>query len=129
MRKRKQVTTLTIKRERLAKRKSFASDCVNRLRKNATPYEKRFYTMLRQKYPSVIFQKALFGNDRMYIVDFYLPLKGIIIELDGKQHYEHEHKYRDNFRDETLASWGYRVIRLKNKEIDYIDIDLLLKTS
>jgi len=127
MRKRKQVTTLTIKRERLAKRQSLASTLVKRLRKRATPYEKTFYTRIRKIHPSVIFQKAFTRDGKLYIVDFYLPIKGIIIELDGSQHEEYEHKWKDQFRDETLESWGYKVIRLKNKEVDYIDIDLLLK--
>lgn len=127
MKKRRIVTTGTIKREKMASRQSFAAMCVKNLRKKATPYEKKFYTLIRKKHPSVIFQKAFVREGKTYIVDFYLPFKGIIIELDGSQHYKDDYRKRDADRDSNLESWGFKVVRIKNTEINYVDIDLLLK--
>ena len=34
-----------------------------------------------------------------FIVDFYIPSAGIVIEIDGSQHYEQEAQIRDHERD------------------------------
>ena len=52
-----------------------------------------------------------------FIVDFVCHSAGLIIEIDGGQHFESEHMRRDARRDALLASKGYRVLRFNNYEV------------
>jgi len=40
-----------------------------------------------------------------------------VIEIDGGQHFEHEHLKRDARRDAFLTSRGYRVLRFNNHDV------------
>jgi very-short-patch-repair endonuclease len=48
-----------------------------------------------------------------YIVDFFCPQKGLIVEVDGSQHDD----ARDGMRDTWLEARGYRVLRFWNNEV------------
>jgi len=50
-----------------------------------------------------------------YIVDFYCPIKKLVIEIDGIQHLENE-KY-DNIRTQYLNSLDIKVLRIWNGEL------------
>ncbi|WP_439258073.1 endonuclease domain-containing protein [Lonepinella sp. BR2271] len=52
-----------------------------------------------------------------YIVDFYCPKANLVIELDGRQHYEHDHWENDRIRDAELNSIGLQVLRFDNQEV------------
>ena len=52
-----------------------------------------------------------------YIVDFYIPQKQLVIEVDGIQHLTEEHKEKDQTRDEFLKGQGLRVLRFPNESI------------
>ena len=52
-----------------------------------------------------------------YIVDFYIPQKQLVIEIDGIQHLTEEHKEKDQTRDEFLEGQGLRVLRFSNESI------------
>ena len=52
-----------------------------------------------------------------YVVDFFLPAKRLIIELDGGHHNDDETAERDRKRQIWLELEGYRVIRFWNSEI------------
>jgi very-short-patch-repair endonuclease len=52
-----------------------------------------------------------------YIVDFVCHDLGLIIEIDGGQHFETEHMRRDARRDAFLSSKGYRVLRFNNHDV------------
>ena len=52
-----------------------------------------------------------------YIVDFYCKDLNLVIELDGKQHYEKDNLKYDEIRTEILNSLGLKVIRFENKKI------------
>lgn len=54
-----------------------------------------------------------------YIADFYSPKERLVIELDGAQHEEEEHKVYDAKRTEYFQSLGIRVIRFKNTDVIY----------
>jgi very-short-patch-repair endonuclease len=58
-------------------------------------------------------QKPL-GN---YIVDFYAPRAGLVIEIDGAQHLEEAHTARDAHRDAYLAHQGLQVLRFHTTQI------------
>jgi very-short-patch-repair endonuclease len=52
-----------------------------------------------------------------YIVDFFAPGAGLVIEVDGSQHLEAEHLERDRQRDQCLADEGLLVLRFDNREV------------
>ena len=53
-----------------------------------------------------------------FIVDFYIPSAGIVIEIDGSQHYEQEARIRDHERDAALDRLGLLVLRYSNSDIN-----------
>lgn len=59
-----------------------------------------------------------------FIVDFHAPAAGLVIEVDGGQHHEDEHRRRDAERDAALATLGLMVLRYDNlqvlKELDAV---------
>ncbi len=59
-----------------------------------------------------------------FIVDFHAPAAGLVIEVDGGQHFEDEHRRRDEQRDAALAALGLMVLRYDNlqvlKELDAV---------
>ncbi len=52
-----------------------------------------------------------------FIVDFFGPKAGLVIEVDGSQHLEEDHAARDEHRDEVLAQLELRVLRFSNFEV------------
>jgi very-short-patch-repair endonuclease len=52
-----------------------------------------------------------------FIVDYVSHAAGLIIEIDGGQHYEPESIKRDAQRDAYLASEGYLVLRFSNHDV------------
>jgi very-short-patch-repair endonuclease len=64
------------------------------------------------------FQKIIFAGKSFYIVDFYLPKKSLVIEVDGYHHSNEEIKTKDDLRTGDLKKVGVKkVIRFKNGEI------------
>lgn len=57
-----------------------------------------------------------------YIVDFYLPDLGLIIEVDG--HYHTNNKEQDAKRDRILESSGFVVLRIANNQAMYKPDDI-----
>lgn len=53
-----------------------------------------------------------------YAVDFICLEKKIIIELDGYQYKEENHKEYDEERSEFLRSAGFEILRFWNNEIN-----------
>ena len=52
-----------------------------------------------------------------YIVDFYAPDVGLVIEVDGGQHFEDEGQEYDAVRDQFLEAHGLKVIRFTNLDV------------
>ena len=85
------------------------------LRKNMTDEEKKlWYNFLRLMPIRALRQKNI-GN---FIVDFYIPSKKIVIEIDGSQHYEEEGIKSDKDRDSELQKLGIKVLRYTNYQIN-----------
>ena len=58
-----------------------------------------------------------------YIVDFYAPTVSLVIEVDGCQHFDEEHKHKDKIRDLYLTSQGLKVLRYDNIQVlKFIDL-------
>jgi very-short-patch-repair endonuclease len=86
------------------------------LRKKPTPAEAMFWAALREcKMDGIRFhrQRAL-GR---YILEFYAPSVGIVIEADGGIHQKADQAAYDRERDLFLTSRGLRVIRFTNQQI------------
>ena len=48
-----------------------------------------------------------------YIADFMCPSRGLIVEVDGDTH----DAAKDRLRDEALATFGFRVVRVGNPDV------------
>ena len=53
-----------------------------------------------------------------YIVDFYIASAGLVIELDGGQHYEDAGKEYDEKRDQFLREQRLTVLRYSNLDVN-----------
>lgn len=53
-----------------------------------------------------------------YIVDFFCDRAGLVIELDGSQHFAETGAAEDTLRDKVLAESGYTVLRYANSDIN-----------
>ena len=84
------------------------------LRKSMTEEERRlWYDFLRSYSPRFLRQKVI----DVYIADFYCAKAGLVIELDGNQHLEHERHEYDLNRTEQLEKRGLKVLRIPNERI------------
>ena len=85
------------------------------LRRNATKEEKKLWYRFLNTLP-VKFTRQKVTN--RYIVDFFCAQRGIVIELDGAQHYEEPAAEQDRIRDTFLADMGYTVLRYSDKDLN-----------
>lgn len=92
-------------------------------RNKRTFYEEKFLKILRNK--DIRFRSQV--QIGYYIVDFIILDTGIVVEIDGEQH-DQNIDY-DNKRTAFIKRYGFRVIRIKNKDIDNFDIDILKPTE
>ena len=86
------------------------------LRKNSTDTEKIIWRRLRRRQLEGVafFRQKPLGP---YIVDFYAPSIELVIEVDGGQHAEPDHRESDEFRDEFLRQLNVKVLRFGNREV------------
>ncbi len=86
------------------------------LRTNMTDAERVLWSRLRRKELLGVqfYRQKPIGP---FIVDFFAPVAGLVVEADGSQHCEPEHVLRDEERDRYLASSGLRVLRFNNHQI------------
>ena len=85
------------------------------LRKNMTKEEKHLWYDFLKKLPMTVNRQKNIGN---YIVDFFIAQKRVVIEIDGSQHYESEHKLADKKRDSDFYALGITVLRYSNHDIN-----------
>ena len=86
------------------------------LRSNMTDAEQVLWQRLRRKQIcGVQFyrQKPLLG----VVVDFFSAKAGLVVEVDGGQHFETEHLAKDTVRDRALAELGLHVLRFDNRQV------------
>ena len=84
------------------------------LRKNMTPEEKHLWYDFLKRLPVQAHRQYNIGN---YIVDFYIPKKKLVIEIDGIQHLTKENQEKDRARDEFLKKEGLVVLRFSNESL------------
>ena len=97
----------------------------SKLRNEATPQEKRlWFDFLRTASPQWNRQRII-GD---YIVDFFCRRARLVVELDGKQHYDRNGLIEyDTVRTAFLEALGLRVIRVRNEELDQSFSDVCRK--
>lgn len=83
-----------------------------KLESKATSYERVLRTKLKA---SFLFQHI----EPPFILDFVNLSTGLVIELDGSQHYTPEGIAKDKARTKFLEQYGYTVLRFKNSEVEY----------
>jgi very-short-patch-repair endonuclease len=95
------------------------------LRENMTDAEQLLWSRLRRKllHGVQFYRQKPIGP---YIVDFFAPGAGLVIEVDGSQHGEPEHLERDRMRDLCLADEGLLVLRFNNREV-LLETDAVLE--
>ena len=96
---------------------------------NATVWELKVYSFLKQLNIQFEFQKIILTPKGCYIVDFYLNKYNIIIECDGMFHYDRVNRDKDYIRDKNIKKY-FRVnsiLRLKNTRINKLDLNKFTK--
>lgn len=54
-----------------------------------------------------------------FIVDFYCAKAKLILEIDGSQHFTEDGEAYDAERTAILESFGYKVIRISNEDVNH----------
>ena len=80
-----------------------------------TREEKHLWYDFLRKLPFAVKRQQCIGK---YIVDFYIPSKNIVIELDGSQHYETPGIKKDGVRDSYLSEQNIVVLRYPNNQVN-----------
>ncbi len=84
------------------------------LRKNMTKEERHLWYDYLKNHPLQFKRQYMVG---CYIVDFYCPRVGLVIELDGSQHCEKPGIAADRIRSAYLAERGLTVLRFSNLDV------------
>ena len=90
-------------------------DMAKKLRREMTPHERKLWYLFLKNYPVKIYKQRIIDR---FIVDFYCASAKLVIEIDGSQHYEDKGQISDQERTAILESYGLKVIRYSNREID-----------
>ena len=84
------------------------------LRSHMTPEERHLWYDFLRTCGYKFNRQYVIGN---YIVDFYSPRLKLIIEVDGRQHYDEEARKYDEKRTAYAESFGLSVFRITNEQI------------
>ncbi len=90
-------------------------ETARKLRREMTPHERKLWYLFLQKYPVKIYKQRIIDK---FIVDFYCASAKLVIEIDGSQHFSEQGFAYDAERTAILESYGLRVIRYSNRDID-----------
>ena len=85
------------------------------LRRDATKQERHLWYDFLNHYP-VRFQRQ--KTIESFIVDFYCHAAGLIVELDGSQHYTEQGMQYDRERTAILEQYDLKVLRFSNNDVD-----------
>ena len=85
------------------------------LRKNMTKEEKHLWYDFLREHPARFSRQKVLGR---YIADFYSSKAKLVIEVDGSQHGTDKAICYDNERTKFLESYGLKVIRIQNYDIN-----------
>ena len=85
------------------------------LRKNMTKEERHLWYDCLRLSRLRFYRQKVFGR---YILDFYCPKARLVVEVDGGEHSEPEAMAYDAERTAFLESYGLRVQRFSNYEVN-----------
>ncbi|MBQ9806864.1 MAG: endonuclease domain-containing protein [Clostridia bacterium] len=85
------------------------------LRRNMTKEEKHLWYDFLKNLPITVNRQKNIGN---YIVDFFIPRRRIVIEIDGSQHETAVGMKADAKRDSELSQLGIVILRYTNEEVN-----------
>ncbi|MBR5537308.1 MAG: endonuclease domain-containing protein [Clostridia bacterium] len=91
-------------------------ECAQRLRREMTREERHLWYDFLKQLPVTCNRQKVIGP---YIADFYCAAAGLIIELDGSQHYETQAAERDRARTAYFHSLGLTVVRYSNSDVNH----------
>lgn len=117
---------ITKKTRRYGKREQWLENFADELKANPTKSESLIRQYLEDGVSGCkfIFQVPMLG----YIPDFLCEEHKLIIEIDGKIHRGSQQK-KDRTKDQVYKTYGYRVLRIKDKDIlaniDYVIEDVI----
>ena len=94
--------------------KSCLTEKSQQLHRNMTKEERRLWYDFLKGLPITFNRQKVIGQ---YIVDFYCASAGVVVEIDGSQHYENIGKENDRVREEYMKSLGLTVLRYSNDEV------------
>ncbi len=86
------------------------------LRKNMTEAEKILWSKIRRKQLKgyQFYRQKPIGD---FIADFYCPKAGLVIEINGGQHYIIQGQQKDRIRDNYFKQLHLKVLRFSNIEV------------
>ena len=95
---------------------NYLKPLARQLRSNLTDAETLLWCRIRRKQILGIqfYRQRAIGN---FIVDFFAPKVGVVIEVDGSQHFEGIPKMKDIERDNYLKGLGLMVLRFDNNQV------------
>ena len=80
-----------------------------------TPWERKLWYCFLKTYPVRFYRQKVIDQ---YIAVFVCLKARLVLELDGSGHYEQHKQQKDQIRTEIIEKYGYKVIRLSNRDID-----------
>lgn len=99
-----------------------------KLIKNATSSEKIFEQILQKNNIEYVFQKGFHFENKLFIVDFYLPKLNICIEIDGSYHDKEMTKRIDEIKEGWIRKeYKTKTLRFKNTEIKLDNEDKIIE--
>src|SRR5437660_193277 len=96
------------------------------LRRAATSTERYAWSLLRNR--GVLGLK--FRRQHVvhgFIVDFYCVARRLVVELEGDAHDPRDRQAYDTARAEFLEAAGYRVVRVRNRDVTPEHLELVLR--
>ena len=86
------------------------------LRQKATPAERRFWTLSRdRRLAGIKFRRQ--HSIGAYVVDFYCHAASVAVELDGSVHDDPMRALYDTERQRVIEGSGVRVLRFSNEDV------------
>ena len=104
-----------IRKSTLTRRRALNRSRAKTLRTATTDAERALWFLLRDRRIPVRFRRQ--HPIGPYVVDFFCPIAGLVIELDGEQHGFEANRTHDDIRTRFLESRGYHVLRFWNHEV------------
>src|SRR6478609_1943004 len=94
-------------------------------RSEPTPAERTAWELLRANRCLGLRFKRQFPL-RGFIIDFFCRELKLILEIDGSIHDDPDQRERDLAKDELFRACGFRVVRIRNEDVDREALESLL---